>query len=198
MSLDVDERDPVLMWIRLGEVCNTMTLAQKSAARKAFLNFEIAEEESYLEIKLRYNVLIRKIIVSGGVLSEEDRLDTLVTSLPKKYDILKESYYAQPVAPAAPPTADPTPRVALREVGERGGNQRGAARVAAWPPPNRTPPPCTPPSFSLERKLRIAPTTAFLSPASLGTNRRTCPQPYDFWSACLPNVSPTKPGSPLA
>ena len=39
----------------------------------------------------------RKIIAQGGVMSEEDNLDTLLTSLPKKYDILRVSYYAQPV-----------------------------------------------------------------------------------------------------
>ena len=60
-----------------------MTMAQISAARKAFLNLEIAEEESNLETKLRYNELIRKITVQGGVMREEDRLDTLLTSFPK-------------------------------------------------------------------------------------------------------------------
>ena len=65
----------------------------------SFLMFQILEEESYLEIKLRYNELIRKIIVQRGVINEEDRLETLLTSLLEKYDHLKESYYAQPIAP---------------------------------------------------------------------------------------------------
>ena len=99
MSLDVHERDPVLMWNQLDEDYNNVTPAQKSAARKEFLMFQISEEESYLEIKLRYNELIRKIIVQRGVINEEDRLETLLTSLPEKYDHLKESYYAQPIAP---------------------------------------------------------------------------------------------------
>ena len=99
MSLDVHGRDPVLMWNQLDEDYNNVTPAQKSAARKEFLMFQISEEESYLEIKLRYNELIRKIIVQRGVINEEDRLETLLTSLPEKYDHLKESYYAQPIAP---------------------------------------------------------------------------------------------------
>ena len=61
--------------------------------------FQISEEESYLEIKLRYNELIRKIIMHRGVINEEDRLETLLTSLPEKYDHIKESFYAQPIAP---------------------------------------------------------------------------------------------------
>ena len=91
MSLDVHGRDPVLMWNQLDEDYNNVTPAQKSAARKEFLMFQISEEESYLEIKLRYNELIRKIIVQRGVINEEDRLETLLTSLPEKYDHLKES-----------------------------------------------------------------------------------------------------------
>ena len=99
MSLDVHGRDPVLMWNQIDADYNNVTPAQKTAARKEFLMFEVSEEETYLEIKLRYNELIRKIIVQGGAINEEDRLETLLTSLPKKYDHLKESYYAQPDAP---------------------------------------------------------------------------------------------------
>ena len=57
MSLDVHGRDPVLTWNQLDEDYNNVTPAQKSAARKEFLMFQISEEESCLENKLRYNVL---------------------------------------------------------------------------------------------------------------------------------------------
>ena len=99
MSLDVHGRDPVLMWNQLDADYNNVTPAQKSAARKEFLMFKVSPDETYLETKLRYNELIRKIIVQGGVINEEDRLETLLTSLPKKFDHLKESYYAQLDAP---------------------------------------------------------------------------------------------------
>lgn len=74
MSFDVHGRDLVLMWSQLEEGYNNVTLAQKFAARKEFLNFVISEEESYLETKLRDNKLIRKIIVQGGLMGEEDML----------------------------------------------------------------------------------------------------------------------------
>ena len=45
MSLDVHGRDPVLLWNQLDEDYNNVTPAQKSAARKEFLMFQISEEE---------------------------------------------------------------------------------------------------------------------------------------------------------
>ena len=50
MSLDVHQRDPALMWTQLVNDCNTVTPAQLSLARINFLNLEISEEESQLEI----------------------------------------------------------------------------------------------------------------------------------------------------
>ena len=99
MSLDVHQRDPALMWEQLANDYNTVTPAQLSTARRNFLNFEISEEESYLEIKQRYNELLRKLIVQKGTMSVEDRLDTLLGALPEKYDILRETFFAQTEAP---------------------------------------------------------------------------------------------------
>lgn len=49
MILDVHGRNLVLMWIELGEDYINVTLAQKSAKRKEFLDFEISEKETYVE-----------------------------------------------------------------------------------------------------------------------------------------------------
>lgn len=72
ISLDVPARNPVLMWNQLATDDNTMTLAHRSAARKEFLNcrlnrFVIAEEETFLDVKMAFNGLLRIVTVQGGV-----------------------------------------------------------------------------------------------------------------------------------
>ena len=74
---------------------NTVTTAQRLVAREDFLNFAITKEETYLNIKQRYNELPRKITVQRGVMNEVDILETLLTALPMKHKILCESYFAQ-------------------------------------------------------------------------------------------------------
>ena len=93
MSLDVHERNPVLMWNQLAADYNTITPLQRSTARKEFLSFVIYEEETHLEIKQRYNELLRQVTVQGGKIDAEDRLETLLNALPLKYDAMREAYY---------------------------------------------------------------------------------------------------------
>ena len=95
MGLDVHNRDPVAMWTQLAEDYNTITPAQRSAVRKEFMNFEISETETILEIKQRYNELMRKVTVQGGVIEGANQLDTLLNALPQKYDMMREAYFAQ-------------------------------------------------------------------------------------------------------
>ena len=78
---------------------NTITPAQWSLARKYFLNFNITKDETFLVIKQKTNELLRKIIGQGGVVSVADRLQTVLGALPKKSDMLRESYFAQTPAP---------------------------------------------------------------------------------------------------
>ena len=98
MSLDVHERNPVHMWAQLAVDYNTVT-PEQIAARKEFLTFVITEEETFLNIKQKYNESLRKVTVKGGVVDAGDRLKTLLNALPEKYDILSESYFAQTPAP---------------------------------------------------------------------------------------------------
>ena len=49
--------------------------------------------------KQTFNELVRHVTVQGGVLTSKGRLDTLLNSLPKKYDILVESYHSAKRAP---------------------------------------------------------------------------------------------------
>ena len=99
MSLDVHANNPVLMWAQLGADYNTVTPAQRSSTRTEFLNFVIGDEEQYIDIKLRYDELLRKVRVQGGLIGENDRLQTLLGALPRKFDNLRESYFAQAVPP---------------------------------------------------------------------------------------------------
>ena len=99
MTLDVHQRNPALMWAQFAKDYNTVTPAQLSTARRTFLNFEISEDESHLEIKKRFNELLRHLTVQGGAMSVGDRLDTLLGALPEKFDSLRESFFAQTPAP---------------------------------------------------------------------------------------------------
>ena len=56
MSLEVFERDLVRMWMQLAIDYNTVTPAERSAARKEYLNFVITKEESQMDVKQRYHV----------------------------------------------------------------------------------------------------------------------------------------------
>ena len=91
-------RDLIFLWIQLAEVYNIVTPAQRSAARKQFLNFMVIEDERFLDIKQRYYELLRKVIVQG-VIDVADRLETLFNALPEKFDFFRESYFAHTPAP---------------------------------------------------------------------------------------------------
>ena len=59
----------------------------------------MTEDENYLELKQRFNELLRKVVEHNGVVTVEDQLETLLASLPAKFDILRESYYLMIPAP---------------------------------------------------------------------------------------------------
>ena len=99
MSLDVHGNNPTLIWAQLGADYNTITPAQLSSARTDFLTLVIGDEESYIDTKLRYDELLRKVTMQGGTMSVDDRLQTLLGALPRKYDHLRESFFAQTPAP---------------------------------------------------------------------------------------------------
>ena len=60
-TLSVHGKDPKLMWEALSGDYNTVTPAQQSLARQDFQAFRVTEDESYLEIKHRFNELLRKV-----------------------------------------------------------------------------------------------------------------------------------------
>ena len=98
-TLSVHGKDPKLMWEALSADYNTVTPAHQSLARQDFQAFRVIEDESYMEIKQRFNELLRKVGEQNGVISIEDQLQTLLGSLPAKFDILRESYFVQTPAP---------------------------------------------------------------------------------------------------
>ena len=90
-------KDPKLIWDALSANYNTVTPAQLSLARQDFQNF--TAEETYLEMKQRFNELLRKVVEQNGVVSAPDQLRTLFDSLPAKFDILRESCFSMTLAP---------------------------------------------------------------------------------------------------
>ena len=65
-------KDPKLTWDALSNDYNNVTPAQLSLARHYFLNFRVAEDETYLELKQRFNELLRKVVELNGVVILED------------------------------------------------------------------------------------------------------------------------------
>lgn len=99
MSLDVHGNDPHLIWAQLGANYNAVTPVQRSSTRTEFLTSMISNDESYIDTKLRYDELLRKVIVQGGMIGANDRLQTLLGALMEEFDHLRESYFAQTPAP---------------------------------------------------------------------------------------------------
>ena len=98
-TLSVHNKDPKLIWDSLAADYNTVTPAQLSLARQDFLNFRVTESETYLEIKQRFDDLIRRVVQQNGTVTADDQLQTLLGSLPAKFDILRESYFSVEPAP---------------------------------------------------------------------------------------------------
>ena len=61
MSLDAHGNNPTLMWAQLGADYNTITATQRSSARIDFLIFSIGNDETYIDVKLRHDDLLRKV-----------------------------------------------------------------------------------------------------------------------------------------
>ena len=74
MSLDVHGNNPTFMWAQLGADYNTITAAQRSSARTNFLMFSIGNDEAYIDVKLRYDDILRRVTAQGGMIGENDRL----------------------------------------------------------------------------------------------------------------------------
>ena len=97
--LKVHNKNPILMWAALAADFNTITPAQLSLARRDFLNYTIPEDEDYLVSKQNFEDLLRLVTSQNGVVSDEDKLQTLLGSLPERFDTIRESYFAQTPAP---------------------------------------------------------------------------------------------------
>ena len=93
-TLSVHGKDPKLIWDALSSNFNTVTPAQQSLAMQDFQAFRVTEDETYLEMKQRFNELMRKVGEKGGVVSAAYQLQTLLGSLPANFDILRESFFA--------------------------------------------------------------------------------------------------------
>ena len=98
--LDVHNKNPILIWAALKEDYNTVTPAQLAQAAHNFLDYVITEDDTFLQLKHSFDELLRKVAEQGGSISPAEQLQTLLGTLPMKYDILRESFYS--MIPAAP------------------------------------------------------------------------------------------------
>ena len=97
--LKVHNKNPILIWAALSADFNTVTPAQEAIATQNFLGFVVSEDDSYLTTKHNFDELLRKVIEQGGVVSATIQRQTLLGALPEKFDMLRESFYAQTPAP---------------------------------------------------------------------------------------------------
>lgn len=95
MSLDVHQGNPILMWTQLNADYNIVSDALKTSSRTDFLTFMMEEEDSLFDSKFRFGDLLRKVTEQGGAISVEDRLATLLGSLPPKFHLVRDVYYGQ-------------------------------------------------------------------------------------------------------
>ena len=99
-TMIVLNKQPAAMWAQLAANFNTLSPAQLSLARRNFPNFTIEEDESYLVSKRRFNDLLLLVTSQGGFMSGEDQLQTLLASLPERFDTVRETYFTQVPAPS--------------------------------------------------------------------------------------------------
>ena len=97
MSLDVHGNNLVLMWTQLAVDYNTITPAQRSSARTDFLTFSIGNEESYIDIKLRYDELLRKVTKQGGMIGETTAFKHFLELFPKSLIFFERSISHKPL-----------------------------------------------------------------------------------------------------
>ena len=98
-SIIVLRKNPVLIWAHLAADFNTVTPAQLSIARRDFLNFAIPEDEPYLTSKQNFDDLLRRVSSQGGTMSETDQVQTLLGSLPEKFETIRDTFFAQTPLP---------------------------------------------------------------------------------------------------
>ena len=98
--LDVHNKNPILIWAALKEDYNTVTPAQLAQAAHNFLGYVVTEDDTFLPLKYNFDELLRKVVEQGGAISPAEQLQTLLGALPRKYDILRESFYS--MIPAHP------------------------------------------------------------------------------------------------
>ena len=126
LTLSVHNKDPKLMWDALSTDYNNVTPAQLSLARQNFLNFRVTKDETYLEVEQRFNELLRKVVEQNGVVTVEDQLQTLLVSLPAKFDILQNHTFQRHLLPTSITSGG---ECLTSKPHKGGGRQRGTAQV---------------------------------------------------------------------
>ena len=97
--LSVHKKNPILIWAALASDFNTVTPAQRASAIHNFHGYVVTEEESFLTMKHNFNELLRRVTEQGGSVSASSQIQTLLGALPQKFDMLRESFFAQTPAP---------------------------------------------------------------------------------------------------
>lgn len=97
--LKVHKMNPIPIWATLAADYNTVTPAQQAIATHDFLGYIVSEDDSYLTMKHHFDELLRKVIEQGGSPSARTKIQTLLGALPEKFDMLRESFYAQTPTP---------------------------------------------------------------------------------------------------
>ena len=91
----VHNKTPLLMWARLRADYNTISPARLALATKDFQKYFIAEDEPYLLSRQNFDDLLLAVTAQGGEVFSRDQLQTLLGSLPERFDKVRDIFYAQ-------------------------------------------------------------------------------------------------------
>ena len=92
--LDVHNKNPVFIWAALRADYDSVIPAQEAIATHNFFGYFVTKDDTFLTMKHNFYELLRKVVELF------QQLQTLLGTLPEKYDILREYFYSLTPAPS--------------------------------------------------------------------------------------------------
>ena len=95
-----DPEDPKVVWKKLADQFQKKTWANKLALRSRLNNFRLREGDSVQKHVKEMTETFNDLSVIGAVMDEEDKLVTLLASLPDSFDMLMTALGANATVPS--------------------------------------------------------------------------------------------------
>lgn len=95
-----DPEDPVVVWNKLSEQFQKKTWANKLSLRRKLNNLRLKEEDSVKSHVKAITEIFNELAVIGAPMEDEDKVVTLLASLPDKFDMLVTALEANTEVPS--------------------------------------------------------------------------------------------------